>query len=232
MSVFLTQLKWQFVLLQKNKIISISLVVTLMYGVILYLIKETLYLDQVLVSLVLNDPSVIGYFFIALAIYTEIKHQLLPAIFVTPVSIHVFLVTKVLSISIIGMICSLGLAFAVKGLDFEVFHYAVGSFGICVLSALLGLIMLTFASEFLKFSLISAPIFITFINVPLIQYLAVIDLGVFKYLFPIQGSLDLINHSVSEVAISHAYSYASIAVMTPVFYLMAFRLFANKIVHQ
>lgn len=232
MSVFLTQLKWQFVLLQKNKIISISLVVTLMYGVILYLIKDTLYLNQVLISLVLNDPSVIGYFFIALAIYTEIKHQLLPAIFVTPVSIHTFLITKVLSISIIGAVCSLGLAVAVKGFDFGILHYTVGSFGICVLSALLAITMLTYASEFLKFSLISAPVFIAFINVPLLQYFGIIDLGMFKYIAPIQGSLDLINYSISGETIHYVYAFGSIIVMIPILYLIAFRQFANKIVHR
>lgn len=231
MNGFLVQLKWQFVLLQKNSILSISLAVTLIYGLILFFLRNTGNLDLFLVSLVLNDPSVIGYFFIALAIYTEIKHQVLPAIFVTPVKLHQFLIAKILSISIIGVLCSLGLGLSVKGLDMNMAAYAFGSLGICLLSALMGLIMLTFSAEFLKFAMLSVPVFLAFINVPLLQYLGVMDIGVFRYLFPVQGSLDLIDHAVSGTRINFWYSVGSIVILVPLFYLIAFRLFTKKIVY-
>lgn len=232
MSAFLSQLKWQFTLLQKNSIISISFAVTLIYAVILYFFKEGDYLDKVLVAMVLNDPSVIGYFFIALAIYTEMKHGILPALFVTPVNLHQFLITKTLSVSIIGVICSLGLAMSVKGFDFGIAAYTLGSLGICLISALLGLMMLTYAKEFLKFTMMSVPVFLAFFNLPLFQYLGGVDMGFVKYLFPIQGSVDLISHGVSGTDVHLWYSILSILVVVPVFYLMAYRLFSRKIVHQ
>lgn len=230
MSVFFTQLKWQFILLQKNNIISISLAVTLVYGLILFLLKDAEGLHELLVSLVLNDPSVIGYFFIALAIYTEIKHFILPAIFITPVNVHGFLIAKILSISIIGVICSLGLAISVKGFDFNIVAYTMGSMGICLLSAQLGLIMLTFASEFLKFAMLSVPVFMAFVNIPLLHYLGAIDIGVAKYLFPVQGSVDLISHGLGETAINYVYAYGSLIILIPLFYTIAYQLFTKKIV--
>lgn len=232
MSTFLTHLKWQFILLQKNHIIAISLAVTLIYGIILYFIKDLGNLDKVLVTLILNDPSIIGYFFIALAIYIEIKHGLLPAIFVTPISIHLFLLSKTVSLSVIGTICSLGLAFSVKGFNFDLAAFTVGSFGICMLSALLGLMVLTFASEFLKFAMLSVPVFLIFANLPLLQYLGATDMGLFKYLLPIQGSLDLIDYAISGTEVNFWYSYLSLIVLIPLFYLGAYRLFTQKIVHQ
>lgn len=232
MKSFLSQLKWQFILLQKNSIISISLAVTIIYGVLLFVFKDTSGVDDLLIAILLNDPAVIGYFFIALAIYTEIKHQILPAIFVTPINLHVFLLTRTIAISILGVVCSFGLALPIKGFNFDILPFVIGSLGICVLSALMGVYMLTFANEFLKFSLMSAPFFMLFVVVPLVQYLNVMDMGFIKYLFPIQGSLDLIDYSISAKGINFLYSYLSILVLCPVFYSMAFLRFKSKIVQR
>lgn len=232
MRSFAAQLKWQFTLLQKNSIVSISFAVTLIYGVVLYFLRDAGALDQVLVALVLNDPSVIGYFFIALAIYTEIKHQILPALFVTPVRLHHFIISRTMAIAVIGVICSLGLAISVKGFEFDILAYTAGSAGICIMSALLGLIVLPFANEFLKFAMLSIPVFLAFVNIPLLQYLGAVNIGPVKYLFPIQGCVDLIDHAVSGTAITEWYAYLSMLVFIPLFYGIAYRLFFQKIVHQ
>lgn len=232
MKKFIVQLKWQFLLLQKNSIIGISVAVTLIYGVLLYLLKEMGSVDMLLVFLVLNDPAVIGYFFVALAIYTEIKHQILPAIFITPLNMHTYLLSKTVAISTIGLVCSLGLAITVKGVDFDMLSFIIGTMGVCVLSTLLGIFMLTFANEFIKFGMLSIPVFLTFINVPLLQYLGVIDMGFIKYLFPIQGSLDLIDTAISGTDINDWGAYISVLVMVPLFYWLAFKQFSKKVVYQ
>jgi fluoroquinolone transport system permease protein len=179
--------------------------------------------------MVLNDPSIIGFFFIALAVYTEIRHQILSAIFVSPVNIHIILITKTLSLSIIGALCAFGLAVSVKGIHFDIASYVIGTFGICLLSTLLGIIVLTFASEFLKFVILSIPIFLFFINLPLLQYLGAIDMGFIAYAFPIQGSVDLIDKAFSGKEINNWYSIISLFIFTPIFYLIAYRLFINRI---
>jgi len=80
MKFFLNHLKWQFVILHKNNIITISVAVTAVYSVILFLFRDATYINKIVIVLVLNDPSVIGYFFIALALFTEIKQDVLKAI--------------------------------------------------------------------------------------------------------------------------------------------------------
>ncbi len=232
MNSFFKQLKWQFILLNKNSIITISLVVTLVYGVILFFIKDTNNIDKFLVSLVLNDPSVIGYFFIALAIYTEIKHGVFNALFVTPVNTHEYLISKIIALSIVGTVCSIGLALAIKGLDFNMVNYIIGSFSICLLSAILGVIVITFASEFLNFALLSIPVFFLFTGISLLHYLEAIDIGDFKYLLPVQGGLDLIDNAVSNTKINYAFVYFLLTFYISIFYALAYRLFKNKYVKQ
>ncbi len=232
MKTFILQLRWQFILLQKNKIISISLGVTVLYGLILYFLRDVGKLDTVMVSLVLNDPSVIGFFFVALAIYTEIRHKILSAISVSPVNIHQLLIAKTLSISLVGVFCSIALAISVKGFQFGILNYAIGSFGICFLSSLLGIIVLSFASEFLKFVMLSIPLFLFFINIPLLQYLGAIDMGVFRFIFPIQGSVELIDNAISDVPVNLWYSGISIVMFTLLFYMLAYRQFSNRIIYK
>ncbi|MFD1550828.1 hypothetical protein DNU06_05495 [Putridiphycobacter roseus] len=230
MKSFLTQLKWQFILLQKNHIISISLAVTFIYGLLLFFLKDIGNLDVLLVSIILNDPSVIGFFFLGLAIYTEIKQQVLPAIFTSPLNIHTFLLSKTLAISIVGLVCSLGLVFSVKGFDFDLLSFSIGAMAICVMATFLGLFMLTYANEFLKFAMLSIPVFLAFFNLPLLQYLGIIDMGWAKYLFPIQGSLDLIDNAISGTEIHPYISYTTIIVSLPFLYWLAFNRFVKKIV--
>ncbi len=232
MSAFLQQFKWQFILLQKNNIVSISFIVTFIYGAILFIFKDVEMIDKVLVTLVLIDPTIIGYFFIALAFYTEKRSQILPAVFVTPVNFHHFLITKIISLSLLGTLCSLALVFSVKGLNFHFFTYTLGSFSICVLSTLLGLIVLPFATDFLKFALLSFPVFIVCINISQLQYLGVLDLGQIKYLFPMQGCIDLIDHGVSGKNINFLYAISSIVVLIPLGYYGAFQLFMKKIYRE
>ncbi len=232
MKTLLEQLKWQFILLNKNNIVSISLGITFIYGAIMFFVKDLGYIDQFLVSIVLNDPSVIGYFFVALAIYAERKHGILPAIFTTPINLHHYLISKVLALSIIGVVCSLGLTFAIKGMDYGILNYTIGALGICLISALLGIIMLTFFSEFLKFAMFSGLLFLLFIDIPMLQYLGAIDIGFFKYIFPIEGCIELISNGVSGVEINFWYAYISILVWVPIFYVGAYNLFSKKVVHQ
>ncbi len=230
MRLFFIQLKWQLVLLKKNNIISISFGVTMIYGLILFFLRDVGSFNELLVGLVMNDPSVIGYFFIGLAIYTEIKYQILSPILVAPVSINYLIISKVLALSIIGVICSLALAVLVLGFDFNILPFVVGSFGICMLSALLGMIVLTYASEFLKFTMLSIPFFLVFINIPLLQYLGVIEMKMIKYIFPVQGSLDLIDYAISGTDINDKFSYISIGIYVPIFYVLAYWRFNKKLV--
>ena len=108
----------------------------------------------------------------------------------------------------------------------------MGSLAICLNSTLLGLFMLTFANEFLKFGLISIPIFIAYVNIPLLQFLGVIDLGFIAYIFPIQGSLDLLDTAILGSEINYLLSYSSIAITLPLFYWLAYNRFNKKIVHH
>ncbi|MBR9919310.1 MAG: hypothetical protein GYB31_00625 [Bacteroidetes bacterium] len=233
MKAFAIQLKWQFLLLGKNNIISISLAVTLIYGLILFFLRHIEGLDKLLVALVLNDPSVIGYFFIALAVITEIKAGILPALFVSPLEISNYINSRVLALSIIGLICALGLAFFVKGLDFNILYYSLGNMGICLFCALLAIFMLGYSTDFLQFALNSIPIFLAIVNLPMLNYLNVISAGYLTYLSPIQPGLDLIQASLGDPVSTPIWlSLLLMVFWIGLFHYLAIKRFKQKIVRR
>ncbi|MEQ5790757.1 hypothetical protein J4E06_06820 [Muricauda sp. NFXS6] len=224
---FARQLKWQFLILAKNHIVAMSFMVTLLYIGLLFGLGKTAYLDQVLMAIILNDPTVIGYFFIGLSLFTERRQNVLEALAVSPVKLETVLVAKTVAITTIGVLCSLALAIPLKGLSFDLVDFTIGSIGLCALSALLALYVQTFTDEFLKFAMVSIPVFLVFTSVPLLQYLGAIDLGGLKYLLPVQGAVSLIDHALSGTAINPWYAYGSITVLVPLCYLMARSRFAQ-----
>lgn len=233
MKSFFNQLKWQFVLLQKNNIISISLALTFFYGVFLYLLKDIGHMNKVLVGIVLNDPATIGYFFLGLSISTEEKHGILSALFVTPINPHLYLITKVLALSIIGCLCALIIGIAILGFSFNLLLFSIGTFSISIIAGLLGVIVITHTFEFLKFALFSIPIFITFVNFPFLDHLGVIDLGQIKNVFPVQGGISLLINSTNETTNTFdvIFSLISIAFWIPIMYFIAFRFFKTKVIN-
>jgi len=229
---FFNQLWWQFILLQKNNIISISLVVTLFYGGVLYLLRNLGHMDKVLTAVALNDPATIGLIFIGLIISTEKKNETLSAIFVTPLNPHIYLITKILALSILGTLCTLVLAFLILGFSFHIFQFTIGVMSICVLSAILGIIVISYTFEFLKFVIYSIPVFLLFINLALLDYLQAIDLGFFKFLLPGQAGLSLISNSYLETVNLNEviYGYLATAFWSLLLYILAFRIFKSKVI--
>lgn len=232
MNELIQQIKWQFILLQRNNVITISIVVTAIYALLFFVIKDLGNTDKILTLLILNDPAIIGLFFIGLSVIMEKDQQVVAALFVTPISYHFYLISKVLSLSIIGWVCALGMGFAAVGTSFHFIHFSAGVLGICILSCLAGAWLVCYTAAFMRFMLKSIPILLIFVNLPLLNYFGVTDIGLFK-IMPAQGSLNLIaaSHDTSLSLSAIIYGYASIVFWIPLLYWLAYRTFMSKIVN-
>jgi len=231
MSAFLQQLKWQFIILHRNNLIIMSIVITFMYALIFYIIRDLGHVDKVLTLMIYNDPAVIGLFFIGLSFIIDKNQEILPALFVTPVNLHMFLITRVLALSIIGWLCSLGMGVSAIGLSFNLLHFSVGVFSICVLFSLIGIYLVSYTSEFLLFMLRSIPILLV-LSLPMLNYFEVTNVGLF-YSFPVQGCLNLVINSYRDIPVTSEliYGYVSILLWIPVLYFFVFRTFKSKLVN-
>jgi len=230
MRSILSQLRWQFVILYKNKLIHISIIVTALYGLVFYLIKDLPKVEPFLTLLIYNDPAIIGVFFVGLSIIMENNDHLLSALFVTPLNHHVYLLAKVIALSFIGLACAAGMTFAVLGFGINWFEFSIAVFSTCFIFSLAGIFLVCFTMEFLNFMLRSIPLLLL-LSLPLLNYFGITDILLFRFL-PTQGPLDLLISSFSAEAPSQAnwISYLSILLWIPLLYFSAYKLFVHRVI--
>lgn len=223
------QLKWQFVILQRNNLINISVGITAIYALIFYLFKDFAYMEKALTLLVYNDPSLIGLLFFGLAVILEKNQQVLPAFLVTPMSIHHYLLSRTIALSIIGWLCALGMTIAALGFSFNWLHFSFGVIGICFVFSLAGVFLISYTSEFLNYMLLSIPVMML-LSLPLLNYYNLTDVAWFK-IVPTQGATDLLvsSYETPLTILELLWAYSSTVVWIGVLYWGAFKVFYRSV---
>lgn len=229
----LKQIKWQIILLQKNNIILLSLIITLFYGLVFWLIGDVENIDKILSLLLLNDPTIIGLFFIGVIIIIEKNENVLSALFVTPINHHIYLLSRIIALSLVGWICALGMGYFALGASLNPFYFSYAVLTTCVIACLFGIYIVSFEIEFLKFLLKSIPILLLFFNLPLLNYFGITD-SILFYLSPIQGTLNLFTlsygDSLSTIEILYSFSISLVWIIP--LYIFVYKTFSSKMVNS
>ncbi|NNF00555.1 MAG: hypothetical protein HKN25_16170 [Pyrinomonadaceae bacterium] len=231
MKELFNQLKWQFLIFYKNNIIPMILGITFFYILVIYLLKDVGNIEKFITLLIFNEPTMVGFIFIGLAIILEKDQGVFSALFVAPINHHIYLVAKIVTLSAVSLICALGMVLMAKGTDFNVLHFTVGAFSACVLFSIVGIYIVSQTQDILHYMLRSIPIIIL-IGLPFLNYFEFTDLRILK-LFPVQGSLYLIANSYTAMPLMSEviFGYVSIAVWIPILYWIAYRSFSSSLVN-
>jgi len=229
MKTLLTLMKWQFKILHKNNLISVSIAITVLYTLIFFLVKDFSNVDRFLTLLIYNDPVVIGLIFVGLSIILEKNDEVLPALFVTPINHHIYLLSKIMTLSILGWACASGMTLVLLGIHVNWFHFSFGVFGTCFIFSLAGVFIVSFTTDFLGFMLRSIPVMLL-LSVPLLNYFNLTDIAIFK-ISPIQGGLNLIDHSFyeSQDNFTVGFAYLSTLLWASALYFMVYLVFVKRI---
>ena len=231
MSELFKQIKWQFLIFQKNNLITMIAGITAFYVLVIYILKDLGNIEKFTTLLILNEPSMVGFVFIGLAIILEKDQQVLSALFITPINHHFYLISRILTLSVISLLCAFGMILTAKGTSFNPFHFAIGAFSSCILFSFIGIYVVSYTTEVLHFMLRSIPLVVV-MSLPVLNYFEVTDLSIFNF-FPVQGSLNLIvnSHKTSPNMSELIFGYISIAVWIPLLYLFVYRIFKSKLVN-
>jgi len=233
MKALIQQTKWQFILLARNQILTISVVVTFIYALVFFALQGLPKIDKVLTALIMNDPAVIGLLFIGAALIIEQREKVLSALFVAPMNLHVFLWSRVLALSIIGWLCALGMCVSAVGLDFHWVYFSLGTFGVCMICCLTGLLLVAYNFDFMKFILACVPVLLLFAGLPLLNDFGVTDWAIAN-IIPTQGSFNLIVNSYAETIVMSEviWGMVSIVFWGGVIYGMTYRVFLKKVMKE
>ncbi|MFZ1700127.1 MAG: hypothetical protein WBO10_09730 [Pyrinomonadaceae bacterium] len=229
MTQLLEQIKWQFRIFQKNNLVTMIVGITAFYVLLIYLIKDFANVERFITLLIYNDPAIVGFIFVGISIILEKDQQVLPALFVTPLNLHIYLLSRTITLSTLGFFGALAMVLAAKGTAFNPLLFSIGAFSTCVLFCLIGIFVVSFTTEVLHFLLRAIPLLIV-MSFPLLNYFELTDLSILK-LFPVQGGLNLIvnsygsNPNVWDVV----WGFISIVAWTPLLYWIVYRTFTNRV---
>jgi fluoroquinolone transport system permease protein len=224
------QIKWQFLIFHRNNLIAMIVGITAFYVLIIYLIRDFAGVEKFIMLLIYNDPALVGFIFTGISIILEKDQEVLPALFVTPLSRHIYLLARVVTLSLIGFFCALAMALTARGTSFDLLNFSVGAFSTCVLFSLMGIFIVSYTTEILHFLLRAVPLLIL-MSLPLLNYFELTDLSLLA-VFPVQGGLNLMVNSFrpSPDFGQIVFGYLSIAVWLPVLYWTVYRIFMARIV--
>lgn len=183
-------LQWDCTLQFRHGLYYIYLGVTALYIIILLQIPGDLQKEIGAVT-ILSDPSVLGFFMIGGLVLFERDSNIISGLFVTPLSFQSYILSKVLSLTLLSLVAALLIAFASGASGWGIFWLV---FGVLLTSGLFLIIGFTAVSlvPTLNWYLISSGGYMTiFALPPILYYAGILDHYLWNIL-PTRASLVLI----------------------------------------
>lgn len=189
MKHFFYLLRWEMAQLTRNNLLTISAAVTLLYIALFQLLKLLGYQELFAILIVLNDPALIGFLFVAIMLLFEKESGSLAALRVTPMRLHSFLLAKLILLSMLGALCGWAMAIALLGWDIHHGMFVGICFLITFLFGSLGVGMVARINRFVDFMLPMAGALVVMV-LPLAEWFGLFRVPL-KWIFPLEHGVRL-----------------------------------------
>ncbi|RPA68011.1 ABC transporter permease [Cyclobacteriaceae bacterium YHN15] len=188
-------LKFDFLLINKNKIITVSLIVTAIYVGVFKALAAMGNIEKLLVLVIFNDPALLGFLFIGVMVLFEKNENTLEVLAVTPIKTSNYILSKSIALTIISLFCCYAMVIAGYGLDFNFIHFTTGTILTTFIFSMLGFVAVAGQSTFNKYILRALGI-ILLLSLPFLGYFEMVP-KIWFVLFPTQPAIDLYDLSFS-----------------------------------
>ena len=224
MQALFSRIQWEANLLNRNNLLTISLVVTGLYVALLQLLKGLGYTELLSILLVLNDPAVIGTLFGGITIIFERDQHTLDAMRVTPMNPHYYLLGKAIVLTLLGTVCGWVMAVAALGLGIDHLHFSLSLFLITFFFTNLGVAIALRTKRFINFALKVALVLVLMI-LPIFHWFGIFSIPLVEA-FPMEHGIRLLAYSMHyEVDSLPWYGYLILAALAVASYFWAYRRF-------
>ena len=186
-------LRWEFTLLYRYKIIHISLLSVFLYFLTTQAVQSLQEQTVVHSVLLFFDPAVIGIVFVGALVLFEKSENVLNALVVTPMKTDDYLLSKIISLTILSIISAsvfMTLMVIFNQTEFNLFYLLIGIVLTSVMLILLGFILVSRVQNVNGYML---GIIIGFLGLsfpPLLDLFGLFENPIF-YLWPTQASFIL-----------------------------------------
>lgn len=164
------------------------LVVSVLYVLVLRNIPLE-YRELVAILLIFSDTSALGFFFIGGIVLLEKDQNTLESLFVTPLRVAEYLISKVISLTILAAVMSTAIIALTFGESFNLLRLLTGIILSSSFFTLVGFALSARAKNVNEYLLAASLVMIVFF-LPMLDYLKLYQSSVF-YLFPTKASIVL-----------------------------------------
>ena len=222
-----TAIRWDLLRQFRYNIIYAALLVTLIYILILLNLPDGPYREKMLVFLIFNDPAALGMLFIGSLFLFERSENTLPALWVTPLSVQHYVLSKTLTLSAIATLSALAMGLGGYGWNFR-YVFFVSAIGLTAsLFTLLGMAAVVSCKNFNQYLLRMAGILVP-TALPFLNFFEITH-TFWWYLLPSQASLLLLEAAFVPIEGWQAvYSFLYLGVWN----VVAFRLAVHNLTNR
>lgn len=186
-------IRWEFLLLYRYKIIHISLLSILLYFLTTQAVDSLKAQTQVHSLLLFFDPALIGIMFVGALVLFEKSENVLQALVITPMKIDDYLLSKIISLTILSIISAslfMVLMMIFNGTSFNVAFLGLGIILTSVMLILVGFILVSRVNSINGYLLGMMLGFVVLTFPPLLNLFGIYESPIF-FLWPTQASFIL-----------------------------------------
>lgn len=203
--------------LNKYNVFSISILIALIWGIVLFLINESL-LGEILPFVLVIDATMMSVMYIGSVMYFEKSESTISTMLVTPTTNKELILSKVLANTIHNMFSSLLIIIVFiifKNVDVNIFLVFLGIISTTTFFTIAGLCLSYFQKDFTGM-LVNIMILMFLFGIPMALYLfGVLTANYWEYLLllnPMQAGAEVITGAFSGYEFTYKY-YLSLAYM-------------------
>jgi fluoroquinolone transport system permease protein len=219
---------WDIRFALRYNIITVAIVITGLYTIIFKLIPGA-DITEVLVSFIFSDPTMLGFIFVGAMVLFEKDANTLQALTVTPIKPWQYLWSKAIALTLIAMLCSIGMAFIGHGFNIRMVYFIPAVVLSSLVFTFIGFIGISRVKTFNQY-IILIPMFLLPAILPLADFYGLVH-SPFFYLIPTQGTLLLFKAAFKEVSsLNILYSVVILCITVWITYRIAERHYLRYIV--
>ena len=200
MSNIKNMLKWEFTLLYRYKIIHISILSVVLYFLATQAVESLQGQTQVHSVLLFFDPALIGIMFLGALVLFEKSENVLQALVITPMKTNEYLLTKIISLTVLALISALlfiALISIFHSTPFNLFYLLSGIILTSVMLILIGFLLISGVNSMNGYLLGMLIGFLGLTFPPSLQLFGLFESPIF-YLWPTQASFILFDGVFNE----------------------------------
>ncbi|WP_027421092.1 fluoroquinolone export ABC transporter permease subunit [Crocinitomix catalasitica] len=228
MKQLLTLIKHDFLILNRNRIIALSLVVSALYIGAFMALRGFEQIEKLLILVIYNDPALLGVLFTGVLVLFEKNENTLQVISVSPIKISNYILSKSIVLTIVALLCSYLMAFSGHGFHFNYLHFGLGVALSTMTFSFIGFSIVATQDTFNKYMIVAVGVIVLFL-LPFIGFFNLTSDVIF-WIFPTQPGIKILSASFGQLGIMEIIiSYVLAIIWCALFYKLAVKRITQKL---